>query len=46
VGLTTALAVWAAVGLVLAAFVLLVGGRVFRRVVPYVEPLQVEGAPA
>ncbi|MEW6583892.1 MAG: MFS transporter, partial [Actinomycetota bacterium] len=38
VGLTAALAVWSATALVLAAFVLGVGGRMFRRVVPYVEP--------
>jgi predicted MFS family arabinose efflux permease len=39
VGLTAALSVWAGFGLVLAAFVLFVGGRVFRRVTPYVEPV-------
>ena len=46
VGLTAALAVWAAFGLLLAAFILLVGGRVFRRVTPYVEPVSPEAVPA
>ncbi len=38
VGITTALAVFSAVALCMAAFVVFVGGRAFREVVPYVEP--------
>jgi MFS family permease len=38
IGLTGALAIWSGVALALGAFVVGVGGRVFRRVVPYVEP--------
>jgi phosphatidylglycerophosphate synthase len=37
VGLTTALGVFSVAALAIAAFTVLVGGRVFRRVVPYVE---------
>jgi len=38
IGLTATLAVFSCVALSFAAFVLLVGARLFRRVIPYVEP--------
>jgi MFS family permease len=41
IGLTKALAAWSAVALALAAFVLLVGGRAFRRVIPHIDPVVV-----
>jgi phosphatidylglycerophosphate synthase len=40
-GLTTALAIAAAAAIGLALFVILVGGRIFREVRPYVEPAPV-----
>lgn len=38
IGLTAALAVWCGVALALATFVMVVGSRAFRRVIPYIEP--------
>jgi MFS family permease len=46
IGLTASLAAFSAAALVLAAFILLVGARIFREVVPYVEPLPPSPVPA
>jgi MFS family permease len=37
IGITTALAIFSAVAIALAAVVILVGGRVYREVIPYIE---------
>ena len=39
VGLTASLAVFSVVAIAMAAFILLVGARIFREVIPYVEPV-------
>ena len=45
IGLTGSLLVFSIAASVLALFVLLVGRRLFREVVPYVEPVVVAPAP-
>lgn len=45
IGLTAALGVFSVAALALAAFVVLVGGRAFRRVIPYVETVPVPSPP-